>query len=58
MDEILRSIIHSFDEFRHKLKGKDVYSSSGLSIASDSMMEPKSGMMVGKTSFLEWKCKE
>jgi hypothetical protein len=44
-------MIHSFEEFRRKLKGKDVCSSSELvSVAMDSMMEPKSSMMVGLLS--------
>jgi hypothetical protein len=52
IDEILRSMIHYFKEFRCKHKGKVVCSLSGLvSIVADSMMEPKSGMMIGETSF-------
>lgn len=52
-------MIHSFKEFRSKLKGKDVCSLFGLvSVAADSMMEPKSGMMVGETSFSKPKGKE
>jgi hypothetical protein len=59
IDEILKSMIHSFKEFRCKHKGKDVCSSSELvSVAADSMMEPKSGMMVGETFFSEPKCRE
>jgi hypothetical protein len=53
IDEILKSIIHVFKEFWCKHKSKDVCSLSELvSVAADSMMEPKSGMMVGETSFL------
>jgi hypothetical protein len=49
-------MIHSFKEFRCKLKGKEVCSSSKLvSVVADSMMEPKSGMMVGEICFLELK---
>jgi hypothetical protein len=52
IDEILRSMIHSFKEFKCKHKGKVVCSSFGLvSVATDSMMETKFGMIVGKTSF-------
>jgi hypothetical protein len=52
-------MIYSFKEFRCKYKGKDVCSSSELvSIAADSMMKPKSGMMVSETSFSEPKGKE
>jgi DNA-binding protein Fis len=52
IDEILKSMMHSFKEFRCKLKGKDVCSLFELvSVAADSMMEPKFGMMVGETSF-------
>jgi hypothetical protein len=59
IDEILRSLIHSFEEFRRKLKGKYVCSSSELvSVAVDSMMEPKFSMIVGETSFSETKGKE
>jgi hypothetical protein len=51
IDEIVRSMIHSFKEFRCKHKGKVVCSLYGLvSVAADSMMELKSGMMVGETS--------
>jgi hypothetical protein len=47
-------MIHSFNEFKCKLKGKDVCSSSELvSVTADSMIEPKFGMMAGETSFLE-----
>jgi hypothetical protein len=54
IDEIIRSMIHSFKEFICKPKGKEVCSSSELvSVAADSMMEPKSYMMVGETSFSE-----
>jgi len=56
---IPKSMIHFFEEFRCKLKGKDVCSSSGLvSVAADSMMELKFGMMVGETSFSKPKGKE
>jgi hypothetical protein len=52
-------MIHSSNEFTCKLKGKEVCSSSELvSVAADSMMEPKFGMMVGETSFSESKGKE
>jgi hypothetical protein len=52
-------MIHSFKEFRCKLKGKNVCSLSGLvSVVADSIMEPKSGMIVGETFFSEPKGKE
>jgi hypothetical protein len=48
-----------FKEFKCKHKGKNVCSSSELvSVAAGSMMEPKSGMMVGETSFSKSKGKE
>jgi hypothetical protein len=45
-------MIHSFEEFKSKLKGKEVCSSSELvNDAVDSMMEPKPGKLVVDTSF-------
>lgn len=59
IDEILKSMIHSFKEFKCKHKGKVVCSSFGLvSVAANSKMEPKSGMIVGKTSFSKPKIKK
>jgi fatty acid/phospholipid biosynthesis enzyme len=52
-------MIHSFNAFRCTLKGKEVCSSSELvNVAANSMMEPKSGMMVDETSFSESKGKK
>jgi hypothetical protein len=49
IDETLRSMMHSFKEFKCKHKGKDVCSSSELvSVTADSIMEPKSGMLLVK----------
>jgi hypothetical protein len=49
IDETLRSMLHSFKEFKCKHKGKDVCSSSELvSVTADSIMEPNSGMMLVK----------
>jgi hypothetical protein len=59
IDEILGSVIHSFKEFRCKHKSEVVCSSSGLvSVATDSMMKPKSGMIVGEAFFSKPKGKE
>lgn len=57
--EILKSVIHSFEEFIHKPKGKEVYSSSKLmSDVTDSMMKPRLDMLFGDTSFSTLKGEE
>jgi hypothetical protein len=59
IDVILKSIIHSFEEFRRKSKGKEVCPSFELmSDAMESMVEPQLGMLVGSTSYSEPKGEE
>jgi hypothetical protein len=59
VDEILRSVIHSFSEFRRMYKGKEVGSSSELiRVVADSMKEPESGMDIGETFFSKPKGEE
>jgi len=49
VDEILTSVIHSFNEVRRKYKGKEVCSSFELiRVAVDSMKELESGMNIGE----------
>jgi hypothetical protein len=59
IDEILIFMIHSFEEFRCKVKGKEVcFLFKLVSVEMDSMMEPEFGMIVGEFFFSELKGKE
>lgn len=59
IDEILKSVILYFKEFKCKHNGKEVCSSSKLvSSGASSIVEPKPGMLVGETSFSEPKGEE
>jgi hypothetical protein len=59
IDEILIFMIHSFEEFRRKVKGKEVcFLFKLVSVEMDSMMEPEFGMIVGEFFFSELKGKE
>jgi hypothetical protein len=52
-------MIHSFEEFRRKVKGKEVcFLFKLVSVEMDSMMEPEFGMIVGEFFFSELKGKE
>jgi hypothetical protein len=59
IDEILIFMIHSFEEFRRKVKGKEVcFLFELVSVETDSMMKPEFGMIVGEFFFSELKGKE
>jgi hypothetical protein len=59
VDDILIFMIHSFEEFRRKVKGKEVcFLFKLVSVEMDSMMEPEFGMIVGEFFFSELKGKE
>lgn len=59
IDEILKSIILSFKEFKRKHNGKEVCSSTEfVSSGARSIVEPKPSMLVGETSFSELKGEE
>jgi hypothetical protein len=59
IDEILNSVIECYEEFRHKCKGNEVYTSSKLkSNATESVVDQWSSMVYGSSSWSKPKRQE